>query len=92
MPRFFFHTADGHDEHDEVGTELQNLEAAKLEAARIMGDMLRLSPRMFWNDCQMSVTVADENDLTLFRITSFATESAPLLSARNGRSKPPAVS
>jgi hypothetical protein len=85
MPRYFFHTEDGHVEHDKEGTELANLEAAKMEAARMMGDLLRLSPRMFWSDCQMTVTVVGENDLTLFSITSFATESATLLSARSNR-------
>lgn len=76
MPRFFFHTQDGHVERDDEGTELASIEEARREAARLMGEMLRASPGVFWDDTQLQVNVEDESGLLLFSVTTYATESA----------------
>jgi hypothetical protein len=41
MPRYYFHVEDDHTEIDEVGTELPDLEAARSEAVRAAGEILR---------------------------------------------------
>ena len=41
MPRYYFHVEDAHTEIDEVGVELPNLEAARNEAVRTAGEILR---------------------------------------------------
>jgi hypothetical protein len=41
MPRYYFHVEDHHTDIDEVGTELPDLEAARSEAVRAAGEILR---------------------------------------------------
>lgn len=78
LPRYFFHIHDGADLPDDEGTDLPNLDAARNDAVRLSGEMLRDSGGSFWNSGEWSVEVADEAGLTLFTLTFFATD-APVI-------------
>ena len=41
MPRYYFHSEDGRRFPDEEGTELPSDDAARLEAVRVLGELLR---------------------------------------------------
>jgi hypothetical protein len=66
MPRYFFHTADGRAYHDDDGTELAGDEAAQIEAARMMGQLLNEQPREFWAGGGLQMTVTNASGLILF--------------------------
>jgi len=40
MPRFHFHILDGKNLTDDIGAELADIDAAKVEAVRIVGEVL----------------------------------------------------
>ena len=44
MPKYYFHLKDGHTELDEDGTELADLKAARREAVKFSGEVLREGP------------------------------------------------
>jgi hypothetical protein len=68
VQRYFFHTADGDVFHDLVGTELPNEDAARIEAARLLGQLVNEKPADVWKDDDFRITVTDEADLILFTI------------------------
>lgn len=68
MPRFYFHTQDGHVSHDGDGTLLPNLAAARREAVRVSCEMLRMREDDFWLTRSWQMTVTDEMGLVLFTI------------------------
>ena len=76
MQRYFFHSEDGHTFRDEEGTELPNDEAARIEAARVLGQMLNEHPADVWRHDQFRVLVADANGATLY-ILDLAAIRAP---------------
>lgn len=41
MPRYFFNVHDGHSEHDTEGTELTGVDAARVLAVQLAGEVLR---------------------------------------------------
>jgi hypothetical protein len=50
MPRYYFHIEDDRTEIDQIGTELPDLEAARAEAVRATGEILRNgSARDLWS-------------------------------------------
>jgi hypothetical protein len=49
MPRFFFHVDDGHLSPDTEGTEHRDVDAARVEAVRLTGEMLREAGKRFWS-------------------------------------------
>jgi hypothetical protein len=59
MGRFFFHTEDGRSVSDEDGTELESIEAARVEAVRVFGDMLREDPGEILASGRFRLTVTD---------------------------------
>lgn len=75
MPRYFFHVCDGEDYVDLQGTELADLDGARREAVRFAGSLLADKPETFWQSTEWRMRVADEQDLTLFELTFFATDS-----------------
>ncbi len=85
MHRYFFHTADGQVFRDRVGTELANEDAARIEAARLLGQLVNERPADVWRDDDFRITVTDEADLILFTI-DVAAVVAP--AARAAGSKP----
>ena len=74
MPLFFFDIANGPDvQPDEDGTDLEGLNAARIEAVRLSGELLKSYPDRFWSTGEWNCTVRDENGLTLFVLHFFAT-------------------
>ena len=66
MRRYFFHTQDGRPFHDEEGTALPDDEAARIEAARVMGQLLNEHPAGVWIDEDFRLTVTDDEGVTLY--------------------------
>lgn len=73
MPRFYFHSEDGRRFPDEVGTDLADVDAVRVEAVRVMADILKGNAEEFWNTRAWRLTVADENGLTLLMLDVSAT-------------------
>ena len=82
MERYFFHTEDGRSHLDEEGIELDTPTAAKIEAVRMMGEMLRDRARHFWDTQAMRVIVTDETGLILFVLGLCAFEAPALAVCR----------
>ena len=75
MPTYHFHTEDGGPHPDREGTELPDDESARIQAARLLGELLKEQPETFWKDQRLSLTVADHRQLTLFVLEVTATAS-----------------
>jgi hypothetical protein len=63
---YFFHTQDGRPFYDQEGTELPDDEAAGIEAARVMGELLMERPADVWHDDEFRLTGTDQEGVTLF--------------------------
>jgi hypothetical protein len=59
MARFFFHLQDGSTFLDDEGTELSDPNAARLEAIRVCGEMLREVPQSVSNGGPFRLWVTD---------------------------------
>jgi hypothetical protein len=66
MPKFYFHTEDGHAFRDEEGTELADCHAARNEAVVVLAELLKEDPEEFWRDRSFTVTVTNDVGLTLY--------------------------
>jgi hypothetical protein len=66
--RYFFQLSDGHLLTDDEGTELADLNAAKVEAARIAGEWLRDNSDEFAGEGSLLIEVLDERRTTLASI------------------------
>lgn len=75
MPRYFFATADGTREPDDVGTELPNLATARVEAIKYAGEVLSDHPEIIWDGEDFRVEVSDEDGLMLFTVITMAMSS-----------------
>ena len=71
MPKYFFHSEDGHLLHDSVGTELDDAGAARIEAVRFAGELLEDRPQALWESTRWRLLVTDENSSILFTIEVF---------------------
>lgn len=60
MPRYFFSLRDHTIETDDVGTELPDISAARVEAIRFAGEMLRDQPELLDDNQTLFVWVTDE--------------------------------
>jgi Domain of unknown function (DUF6894) len=63
MPRYYFHLKDGQVLHDDHGLELPDIAAAKNEALRASGDLIRGGPRAtadLWNGTPWRMWVTDK--------------------------------
>ena len=76
MPRYHFHVHDGRAFPDEDGTELPDIDTARSQAIRLMGQMLTDSPETFWNGEEWHLDVSDERGLTLFSLMFLAIDGA----------------
>lgn len=88
MPRYHFHSADGRRWSDEEGSELASDEAARVEAVRFAGEMLRGNPTELWRHGQWRVEVTDEENVLLFTIITLAID-APVPTRRSDSSPRP---
>ena len=73
--RYFFQLSDGHVLTDDEGSDLADLDAAKVEAAKIAGEWLRDNAHEFAEDGALLVEVLDEQRSVLATIAVEA--SAP---------------
>ena len=82
MPRFYFDISRGaglDDAPDQEGHELEGLNAARVEAVRLSGEILAQYPDRFWSVGEWSCTVCDEDRLVLFVLHFYAQEAAATL-------------
>jgi hypothetical protein len=84
MTRFFFHTEDGRNVSDSEGTELNTLAEARVEAIRVLGDMLRENPDELLATGEFRLTVTDARGLIYFALDLSATDAAAGRSLRSG--------
>jgi hypothetical protein len=75
MPRYYFIAEDGRTYPDRHGTELADTAAARIHAVRALGELLNAAPEAFWAEEALSLTVCDEDRLTLFRLEVLAVVS-----------------
>ena len=68
MPRCFFHVRNGTILIDTEGTELPDLETARIEAVKLAGEMLKDVAETFWSGEFWDLTVTDARDLVLFTL------------------------
>ncbi len=76
MPRYFFNVQDGVEYPDLQGSELADLNAARVEAVRFAGTLLNDTAHRFWEGEAWNMQVADEHGITVF-ILSFTAEQMP---------------
>lgn len=79
MPLFFFDVSDETEIEDDDGIELEGLSAARIEAVRLAGELLRHYPDRFWSVGDWSCTVRDEDRRVLFVLNFSASEGPDLL-------------
>ncbi len=88
MPRYFFHSNEGHSAPDVDGFDLPDLESARRLAVRTAAAMIGQSVEEFCATGEWRMTVTDETGLTLFTLTFFAT-NAPALQPVEIHLEPP---
>lgn len=88
MPRYFFHIDDGQPFRDADGTVLPDVEAARVEATRVLAHHLKDHPRQLWHDGVLTVTVQDQAGLTLFMVTVSGHEAAAMSRAAGDQPSP----
>lgn len=76
MVRYYFHTEDGRVCPDEEGTELPSLVAARVEAVRVLGDILKEDPGEVLRTGALRVTVTDKAGLIFFALDLSAIDTA----------------
>jgi len=69
MPRFYFHLADGHLVRDEDGTELPDIEAARVNGVKLLGHVVADNCRNFLAEGDWTMTVTDEADKVLLTVS-----------------------
>lgn len=77
MRTYFFHTEDGRRVEDDIGTPLPSDDAARLEAVRVLGELLREKPELFWEHKRFELTVTDEDGKTFLVLHLGAGEIKP---------------
>lgn len=75
MPHYFFHTADGTHDIDREGVELADDTAARAEAIRFAGAVMRDDPQELWDGMDFRVEVTGEDKRLLFTIIMLAVDA-----------------
>jgi hypothetical protein len=88
MPLYHFNVEDGRKYPDITGTEFDNLEAARTEAVKRSGTLLRDNAESFWGGHGWKLVVTDDHHMVLFTLHFLAVSSpatdrygAPLVSS-----------
>lgn len=68
MPRFHFNVYDGRTTIDQVGTDLDNLSEAKLEAISLAGRMISEKFEHICSCAEWRLEVADDQGLVMIRL------------------------
>lgn len=83
MPRYFFDIEDADVRLDEEGQELEGLNAARVTAVKLSGEILQSYPDRFWSVGQWKCSVRDETGLILF-VLHFYAQGTAAASSRSG--------
>jgi len=75
MPCYFFHARDRQAYPDKKGTELADIAAARVEAARLAALLLKEDAQAFWAKGEWTLNVTDDTNLTLFTLHLMAIEA-----------------
>jgi hypothetical protein len=81
VPRYHFNVHDGVSLPDPDGTELATLDAARVEAVRLAGQLLLDSGEEFWSNGDWKVDVTNDRGLILFTLM-FSAFDAPCIRSR----------
>ncbi|MGH6910293.1 MAG: DUF6894 family protein [Phenylobacterium sp.] len=84
MAQFYFHTEDGRSVSDDEGTDLATLADARVEAVRVLGDILRENPDEVLATGQLRLTVTNAAGLIYFALDLSATDAAAGKAQRSG--------
>lgn len=71
--RYFFHAEDGRRFCDEEGTEFESEGDARLEAARVLGQLINEDPASAWHRQALRIVVTDSDSARLFTLGIVAT-------------------
>jgi len=82
VPRYYFHVFDGADYIDREGTELPDWDAARTEAIRFAGEILKDEAKRVGLGENWHLQVTDETGLTLFRLDFTVTPSPAIEGSR----------
>jgi hypothetical protein len=88
MPVYHFNISDGRPEPDLRGTELPDLQVARREAIRLLGEVLRDKADEFWADGRLTLTITDDEGLTLVALETFSVESPTVRRSQAGATSP----
>ena len=69
------HRTDGYVENDTVGTELDDLGSARVQAVIFAGESLKEEPNKVWSGQDFRVEVTDEAGRLLFTVVTQAIDS-----------------
>ncbi len=75
MPRYFFNVMDGKSYPDTEGTELPDLEAARGEAFRTLGDIIK--HKETWQSGEWQIDIADASGQSLLTLRLNLRETSP---------------
>lgn len=76
MPRYYFTTSNGRCVPDEEGSELPNQGVARVEAIKLVGELLQNFPEQFWETGAFTLTVENGDRVTLFTL-AVTSQDAP---------------
>lgn len=83
MPHYYFSLYDHVREPDDIGLDLPDDAAARSEAIRFAGELVRDDPAMLDNGCTLEVRVTDAQQRERLRIEMRAIEPEPGAPARD---------
>jgi hypothetical protein len=89
MPRYFFHFGDTALGLDVRGQELSDHNTARIEAVRLLGEVLKDKAGEFWDAQEMKLTITDGTGLILFILDVSAIEAAAVSPRRLGPTEVP---
>lgn len=72
----FFHLRGAVDDADSEGLEVATIDAARVEAAHYLGEVIREQPNAAWGGDEIRVEVTDADQLVLFTIIAFGVDAA----------------
>lgn len=75
MPRYFFHTADGSRDLDREGIDCADDGAARKQAIRYAGEVMRDEPQVLWDDHDFRVEVMNEAEDLLFTVVMISIDA-----------------
>ena len=75
MPRYFFHTADGSRDLDREGFDCADDGAARKQAIRYAGEVMRDEPQVLWDGRDFRVEVMNEAEDLLFTVVMISIDA-----------------